>query len=70
MLAFKDGESPETILQSFPMAAPLVRVYGAIVFYLENHDKVEAYLRDQERLWVEVKTKETELPEALSRRLL
>jgi uncharacterized protein (DUF433 family) len=69
VLAFKDGESPETILQSFPMAGPLVRVYGAIIFYLENHEKVEAYLGDQERLWAEVKTKETGLPEALSTRL-
>jgi hypothetical protein len=51
------------------MAGPLVRVYGAIIFYLENQDKVEAYLRDQERLWAEVKTKETRLLEALSTRL-
>jgi uncharacterized protein (DUF433 family) len=69
VLAFKDGESPETILQSFPMAGPLVRVFGAIVFYLENREKVEAYLADQERLWDEVKAKETVLPEALSVRL-
>ena len=39
VLAFKDGESPETILQSFPMAGPLVRVYGAIIFYLEHQEK-------------------------------
>jgi hypothetical protein len=51
------------------MAGPLVRVYGAIIFYLENKEKVEAYLKDQERLWAEVKTKETELPDALSARL-
>ena len=69
VLAFKDGESPETILQSFPMAGPLVRVYGAIIFCLENQEKVDAYLRDQEWLWAEVKTKETGLPEALSARL-
>ncbi len=69
ILAFKGGESPETILQSFPIAGPLVRVYGAIIFYLENTEKVEAYLRDQERLWAEVKTMETELPEALAARL-
>ena len=69
MLLFKDGESPETILQSFPMAGPLVRVYGAIIFYLENQEKVEAYLRDQDRLWAEVKSRETGLPEALSARL-
>jgi uncharacterized protein (DUF433 family) len=69
VLAFKDGESPETILEAFPMAGPLVRVYGAIVFYLENREKVEAYLKDQERLWEEVTTKETSLPEAWSARL-
>jgi hypothetical protein len=33
------------------MAGPLVRIYGAITFYLENKEKVEAYLEDQERLW-------------------
>ena len=43
------------------MAGPLVRVYGAIVFYLENKEKVEAYLSDQD-LWAGVKTIETELP--------
>ena len=32
VLAFKDGESPETILQSFPLAGPLVRVYGSDYF--------------------------------------
>lgn len=69
VLAFKDGESPETILRSFPLAGPLVRVYGAIIFYLENKERVEAYLIDQERLWAEVKTIETELPDALSARL-
>ncbi len=69
ILAFKRGESPETILQSFPMAGPLVRVYGVIIFYLENKEKVEAYLDEQERLWTEVKTMETELPPTLAARL-
>src|SRR5258708_4614651 len=49
--AFQDGESPEGILRSFPMAGPLVKIYGAMTFYLENKEKVEAYLRDQERRW-------------------
>ena len=40
--AFQDGESPEGILDSFPMAGPLVRIYGAITSYLENKEKVEA----------------------------
>ena len=69
ILAFQDGESQETILCSFPMAGPLVRVYGAIVFYLENKEMIEAYMRDQERLWAEVNTTETALPEDLSARL-
>lgn len=67
ILAFKDGESPESILESFPMAGPLVRIYGAITFYLENTEKVEAYLREQERLWAEFKN--PELPPRLAQRL-
>jgi hypothetical protein len=31
------------------MAGPLVRIYGAITFYLENKEKVEAHLREQDR---------------------
>jgi uncharacterized protein (DUF433 family) len=69
VLAFKDGQSPETILQSFPMAQSLARVYGAITFYLENRQLVEAYLEDQARLWADRKTLETELPQSLSDRL-
>jgi hypothetical protein len=69
ILAFKDGESPEAILDSFPMAGPLVRVYGAITFYLENTYEVERYLEDQERLWAEVENIQTNLPDGLSERL-
>jgi len=67
--AFQDGESPEGILRSFPMAGPLVRIYGAITFYLENRDEVEAYLKDQERLWRDVEAMQTEQPESLAGRL-
>ena len=67
--AFKAGESPETILRSFPLAGPLVRIYGAITFYLENKEKVESYLRDQERLWKEIAGKQPELPDSLAKRL-
>jgi uncharacterized protein (DUF433 family) len=49
--AFQAGESPDEILRSFPMAGPLVRIYGAITFYLENPEKVEAYLKEQDRRW-------------------
>jgi len=67
--AFQDGESPEGILRSFPMAGPLVRIYGAITFYLENKDAVDAYLSDQARLWNEVEDTQTQLPDALATRL-
>jgi uncharacterized protein (DUF433 family) len=49
--AFQAGESPDEILRSFPMVGPLVRIYGAITFYLENREKVEAYLEEQDRRW-------------------
>jgi len=67
--AFQDGESPEGILRSFPMAGPLVRIYGVITFYLENKDEVEAYLKDQERLWSELETTQTEPADSLAGRL-
>lgn len=69
VFAFRDGESPESILESFPMAGPLVRIYGAITFYLENTEKVEAYLFGQERRWEELRQTLPPLPEAMARRL-
>lgn len=69
ILAFKDGESPESILESYPLAGPLVRIYGAITFYLENTGKVEAYLREQERLWAELRKTLPRLPEGMAKRL-
>ena len=49
--AFQAGESPDEILRSFPMAGPLVKIYGAITFYLENQEKVVAYLKAQDQRW-------------------
>jgi uncharacterized protein (DUF433 family) len=67
--AFQDGESPEGILRSFPMAGPLVRIYGAITFYLENKEKVEAYLKDQEQLWDALSKERAKPADALMNRL-
>lgn len=67
--AFQAGESPEEILQSFPLAGPLVRIYGAITFYLENKKKVEAYLEDQERLWAALSRERAKPPDPLMNRL-
>jgi uncharacterized protein (DUF433 family) len=67
--AFQAGESPEGILRSFPLAGPLVRIYGAITFYLENQEKVEAYLKDQERRWDALRREHPKSDDPLTNRL-
>jgi uncharacterized protein (DUF433 family) len=67
--AFQDGESPEGILRSFPMAGPLVRIYGAITFYLENKEKVEEYLRAQEQRWNALRSERPKSDTPLTNRL-
>jgi hypothetical protein len=42
-----DGESPETIRQSFP-SLRLEQVYGAITFYLAHQADVDANIRQGE----------------------
>jgi uncharacterized protein (DUF433 family) len=46
--AFLDGNSPESIVESFP-ALSLEEVYGGIAFYLANRVHVDEYLREGER---------------------
>ena|ERR1044071_579182 len=41
--AFWRGESPESIVDSFP-ALTLEQVYGAIAHYLSNQTEIDAYL--------------------------
>ena len=41
--AFLDGQTPESIAQSFPVLS-LEQVYGAIAFYLAHQLEVETYL--------------------------
>lgn len=67
--AFLAGESPDEILRSFPMAGPLVKIYGAITFYLENTEKVEAYLKDIDRRWEELAQRQAQSPLPLAKRL-
>jgi len=45
--AFQKGESPESIVQSFPLLT-LEQVYGAITFYLANRAQIDAYLTIEE----------------------
>ncbi len=51
--AFWEGQSPETIAQSFDTLT-LEQVYGAIAYYLSHRDEINAYL-EQARLDYEAK---------------
>lgn len=42
--AFWEGATPEQICQDFPSLS-LAQVYGAIAYYLQQRDKVDAYLK-------------------------
>ncbi|MEB3360394.1 MAG: DUF433 domain-containing protein [Synechococcales bacterium] len=46
--SFLAGQSPESILQSFP-ALTLEEVYGAIAFYLANRTVIDEYLVEGEQ---------------------
>jgi uncharacterized protein (DUF433 family) len=47
--AFKDGASPETIVQRYSTLS-LGDVYSSIGYYLRHRQEVEAYLRHREQL--------------------
>lgn len=44
---FWNGDSPETIVQSFPVLT-LEQVYGAIAYYLDHHDEIDEYIKQGE----------------------
>jgi uncharacterized protein (DUF433 family) len=52
LAGFHQGHSPETIQQQYP-ALSLAEVYGAIAYYLEHREEVNAYLRHQDAVWEE-----------------
>ena len=51
--AFKRGESPESIHESYDRVA-LVDVYAVLAYYLRHRVEVEAYLAEQEREGAEI----------------
>ena len=67
--AFLRGEAPDEILRSFPLAGPLVKIYGAITFYLENTEKVEEYLKEQDRRWEALRREHPKSDDPLTQRL-
>ena len=48
--AFLAGQSPESIVQSFPVLT-LEKVYGAITFYLANRTMIDNYLSEGEQVF-------------------
>jgi len=53
--AFRNGRSAEAIFEAYPAIGSLAKVYGSITFILEHPLEVEAYLKDQERIYEEFK---------------
>jgi uncharacterized protein (DUF433 family) len=47
--AFNRGDSPERILEQFPLLDRLSRVYGSIAFYLDHKPDIDRYLEDTQR---------------------
>jgi uncharacterized protein (DUF433 family) len=45
---FRNGSSPESIAQSFPVLR-LEEVYGGITFYLANQPEIDEYLKLSEK---------------------
>jgi len=66
--AFREGESPETILQNFDSLS-LAQVYGAITFYLENQPSIDSYLLRQQQRADEMRRHAAPLPSDLRARL-
>lgn len=47
--AFRGGDSPERILERYPLLERPSRVYGAIAFYLDHQNEIDAHLEASRR---------------------
>jgi uncharacterized protein (DUF433 family) len=54
---FRRGRSAEAIFEAYPSIGSLAKVYGAIAFILEHPAEIDAYLKDQERIFEEIKAR-------------
>src|SRR5450432_1314891 len=54
---FRRGRSAEAIFEAYPSIGSLAKVYGAITFILEHPAEVDAYLKEQERIFEEIKAR-------------
>jgi uncharacterized protein (DUF433 family) len=69
VVCFRDGESPEEIVESFPTLTR-AKVYGAIAYYLENEQLIDEYLAEVHRDFLKLVRPLSETnPELLARLL-
>ena len=66
--AFTQGHSAETIQQQYPVLS-LEEVYGAIAWYLANHDEVARYFERQDAIWKHWQAKADRQSSAVVQRL-
>jgi uncharacterized protein (DUF433 family) len=59
--AHKQGDIPEIIAESFPSVS-VAEVYAIIAYYLNNKEKIEKYLAEQEKEAEEIKKKLESIP--------
>ena len=65
--AYRRGESPEAILELYPSLGSVARVHELIAFIDEHPGPIDAYMKDQERLWEEFKRENPIPPDMLER---
>jgi len=53
--ALRRGYSADQVFESFPSIGSLAKVHGTITFIVEHPVEVEAYLKDQDRIFEEFK---------------
>jgi uncharacterized protein (DUF433 family) len=68
-LAFRRGESPETICQNFELLS-LEEVYGAIAYYLAHQAEIDGYLIRQGEKWADGRANSEPLPVNLREKLM
>ena len=64
---FRDGRSPEEILEAYPSIGSLAKLYGSITFILEYPGEIDSYLKEQDGRWEEFKTRNPLPPEMAER---
>jgi uncharacterized protein (DUF433 family) len=64
---FRNGRPAEAIFDAYPSVGSLAKVYGPIAFILVHPAEVEAYLKDQERIFEEFKS-EHPMPAGMTER--